>query len=763
MRRKWKKHGSESEGSAADVAQPGLMTPVHSTSDPKGSTSSLRKPREESENDAEVSSDARGAVVSTRPRRSRTRQRVSTENTLHTVPERRTLHDRALSRKSNNPPSASSSLRRSMLEMALFVVVWLAMMIRMWHSAPQVQHKLLELFAMGVLLLVCFNTHLTSSSTIWATRVRYLRKSEVSDILYAFLVPLLACAMLLDVVPSERVRPLAPPPMALGVRGAWRVERLPFVTDRLQGRGSLVDLHIFCAILMGVHVLASTIMRRRRKRDGARLRIEELSPVQAFTYYHGFGLALALICTGAHIVARLCGWGAWFFADTPSWAIVAIALNFQTQMYVWTRVAQQNCTLGELAIVCTLSTAMFHEATIVTIARLVPSYGRILFREPSTMLMYHLALMIGMLVIGAVLSPLLILSRNLARRPTHRLRWPDKRNLHRRLLSLAFFVLTLTIILGVYGPWVAWQLGGRNPWLYVVRSMLQGPYWWSRFALLGYWGLLCNIALLSIQLMVNRVWQYATVGDQVKPQTTLRRVPSVSSSGVLAATERASTLAATQFAEKHAPDESTSLGPRVAVSVNGRRKFFHALAVLLFVPGIAYDPAFMHLAFSVAFSLFILCEYMRFCAVFPFGATLHFFLSQFLDNKDTGLMIMSHVYLLSGCAAGIWGESQSRLVQQLGVLVLGIGDSCASIIGRQYGRFHWPRSKKTVEGTVGFVASTVACAYLLRMCHLIEPFRVAPFTVVMTLLAMLEGLSEQNDNLVLPIAGLVLSSMIPYS
>lgn len=53
--------------------------------------------------------------------------------------------------------------------------------------------------------------------------------------------------------------------------------------------------------------------------------------------------------------------------------------------------------------------------------------------------------------------------------------------------------------------------------------------------------------------------------------------------------ERAGTLAASRFAAPHAEGERTSLGPALAVTVNGRRKFFHVLAVFLFIPGIAWD------------------------------------------------------------------------------------------------------------------------------------------------------------------------------
>lgn len=112
-------------------------------------------------------------------------------------------------------------------------------------------------------------------------------------------------------------------------------------------------------------------------------------------------------------------------------------------------------------------------------------------------------------------------------------------------------------------------------------------------------------------------------------------------------------------------------------SVNARRKFFHALAVVMFVPGIIFDvgrpyiaevipanlealrlqPAFTHLSFSLAFAIFNFAEYVRYFALYPFGAAVHLFLNEFLDKKDSGTAILSHFYLLTGCAGGIWLDS----------------------------------------------------------------------------------------------------------
>ena len=68
------------------------------------------------------------------------------------------------------------------------------------------------------------------------------------------------------------------------------------------------------------------------------------------------------------------------------------------------------------------------------------------------------------------------------------------------------------------------------------------------------------------------------------------------------------------------------------------------------------QPAFCHLAFSLAFSLFIFIEYVRYFALYPFSASVHLFMNEFIDEKDGGTAILSHFYLLTGCAAAIWFE-----------------------------------------------------------------------------------------------------------
>ncbi|CAG8558088.1 25107_t:CDS:10, partial [Dentiscutata erythropus] len=129
----------------------------------------------------------------------------------------------------------------------------------------------------------------------------------------------------------------------------------------------------------------------------------------------------------------------------------------------------------------------------------------------------------------------------------------------------------------------------------------------------------------------------------------------------------------------------------------------HCIQLFLSENPYIWLPEFMHLAFSVALSAFIFLEYLRYFAVYPLGKNIHIFLSEFLDNRDSGPCILSHLYLLVGCAACIWMQGTSILANISGILTLGLGDAMASIIGKRYGRRRWPGTSKTIEGSIAFI------------------------------------------------------------
>lgn len=622
------------------------------------------------------------------------------------------------------------------LEVILLLCISGAVISRMaLCDSPDVRQKVPQLTGLIIFALMCCIVLWGTPYTICATPIRYIRRYEPADPLYvAFLMPMLAAAMLLGTATSGAMAPPHIDPN--GSLGAWRTEFLPgfqLQAPPLAAKAVHVDLQSLCAFTILLHICISTWERRRVGPV-----YEERRTVPAlFISYVTASLATAAVSLGAKALSQ-----GHFLANLHYAEIVIISTLCQSTVLLWTRVGQRNFTLGELSASSSFAVMMAFEAISLTSASLWSTVPLRVFREPTALLAYQLALSVGMLLIGFLLSPLLVLSRTLAQRPVHRLRWPEKRDLHRRLLALSFFVFSAAIVLGVLGMWVRVLLGRRDPWIYVVVSLFHGSHWWTRWAFLAYWAAILNGVLLFIQLIVKQMWRYATLGDSVQRDTALRW--GTSRLDVLPTRRSVPAL----------------LRPTVPMSINARRKFFHLCAVFMFVPGTAIDPAFMHLAFSVGLSLFLMLELLRYYAVYPVGAALHFFLSQFLDSKDAGLLILSHMYLLSGCAAGLWFDSRSRVAQQLGTLVLGVGDALASIIGRRFGRHKWPGSKKSIEGTLAFATSIVLVVLALQAVGWVDELPVARFISIAIALASLEGVSEQNDNLVLPICGLILCALL---
>jgi dolichol kinase len=87
---------------------------------------------------------------------------------------------------------------------------------------------------------------------------------------------------------------------------------------------------------------------------------------------------------------------------------------------------------------------------------------------------------------------------------------------------------------------------------------------------------------------------------------------------------------------------------------------------------------------SLATSLFLLAEFIRHFEVPPLGRHLGTFFSIFTDERDTrGPLVVSHIFLLVGCAVPVWmslftGDSPINALPIegfSGVLCLGCGDA----------------------------------------------------------------------------------------
>lgn len=164
------------------------------------------------------------------------------------------------------------------------------------------------------------------------------------------------------------------------------------------------------------------------------------------------------------------------------------------------------------------------------------------------------------------------------------------------------------------------------------------------------------------------------------------------------------------------------------VEVDTRRKVFHGVMVAMLLPATFIDPCYCALALSLVLAIFLLLEAIRAGQVPPLGNAIGRFVAPYVDGRDLrGPVVVSHIFLLIGCAVPLWfslasipratatgtpwqgWELQNNTVEVpmiAGVICVGMGDAAASLIGRRYGRHKWIWvGGKSIEGSVAFAAA----------------------------------------------------------
>ncbi|KAL7625625.1 dolichol kinase [Parahypoxylon ruwenzoriense] len=161
--------------------------------------------------------------------------------------------------------------------------------------------------------------------------------------------------------------------------------------------------------------------------------------------------------------------------------------------------------------------------------------------------------------------------------------------------------------------------------------------------------------------------------------------------------------------------------------VDTRRKVFHFTMVAMFLPATYVDPIFAALALSIVLALFLLLDLLRASQLPPLSKPLASFLAPYVDGRDLrGPVVISHIFLLIGCAIPLWlslgslarigtgplegWDVPTREVGMVsGVVCVGLGDAAASLIGRRYGQRKWLwGGGKSLEGSLAFAFAVLA-------------------------------------------------------
>jgi dolichol kinase len=218
------------------------------------------------------------------------------------------------------------------------------------------------------------------------------------------------------------------------------------------------------------------------------------------------------------------------------------------------------------------------------------------------------------------------------------------------------------------------------------------------------------------------------------------------------------------------------------VEVDTRRKVFHGIMVAMLLPTIFVDPCFIALALALILAIFLLLDLFRASQMPPISKPLTSFLAPYVDGRDhRGPVIVSHIFLLIGCAIPLWlslaaaprtgddpwtgwDTSVRDLSMVSGVICVGMGDAAASLIGRRYGRTKWYwAGGKSLEGSLAF-AVAVTCGLLaswlwLRLGGWLQWDAISQLPLVLgkcflagSGASMIEAtLTAGNDNVIVPV------------
>ncbi|XP_069842299.1 dolichol kinase [Dendropsophus ebraccatus] len=272
--------------------------------------------------------------------------------------------------------------------------------------------------------------------------------------------------------------------------------------------------------------------------------------------------------------------------------------------------------------------------------------------------------------------------------------------------SLFFYMMTAVLGLGVFVPWLQYLIK-RHPLFWLVEFLVQSS---TRLYLLSYWVLLLLCAC-TVVLYQN---------------------------------------------SKRTPDSKKLQASTVT------RKYFHFLAVATSIPGLIYDMQLLFVASVACFAVFTLLEYIRYFRIRPLGQTLRNLLTLFLDERDSGPLILTHLYLLLGMSLPVWLfprlcssslSSSSTLLPYCGVLAVGVGDTIASVCGTTLGEIKWPGTKKTFEGTMMSIFAQIIAVALILIFDLNVNMNSGYVWLLgsITLVSLLEAFTTQIDNLLLPL------------
>ncbi|KAI9852174.1 MAG: hypothetical protein M1838_001637 [Thelocarpon superellum] len=282
----------------------------------------------------------------------------------------------------------------------------------------------------------------------------------------------------------------------------------------------------------------------------------------------------------------------------------------------------------------------------------------------------------------------------------------------------------------VYVVVVVMVLGGLRPYIGAHALMNHEPIGWAVGYLLG------NIQWLRLLIVTSNLEQWICLPSRRGSSHCCRGwMEHLRHEAIGEGNTRL--LLCTYWAAVVAVGLAVVLRLSRVVEVDTRRKVFHGMMVAMFLPATYVDPTFAGFALMLVLAVFLLLDLFRASQLPPVSRPLASFLTPYVDGRDLrGPVVVSHIFLLIGCAIPLWLSLASeprtgtgawmgwdvgaRSVDMVsGVICVGMGDAAASLIGRRFGRRKWPwTGGKSLEGSLAF-ALAVTLGILLAKAWLV--------------------------------------------
>lgn len=198
------------------------------------------------------------------------------------------------------------------------------------------------------------------------------------------------------------------------------------------------------------------------------------------------------------------------------------------------------------------------------------------------------------------------------------------------------------------------------------------------------------------------------------------------------------------------------------------RKAWHVLLMCMILPFVANgDILFVGLALAYVVLAFVVLNLL---IVFNRGARIVFLdvTAPFLDSRDWGNIIFSHISLVASFGIPIWILNMFSFLKDdscvtlyktalphldlflhSGMLTVGVGDTLAAFVGCFAGKTHLFHKKKTLEGSLAAVVGMVVYAMVLNRFTDILDSVSALFAAICV--AVVELVSIERDNTILPV------------